>query len=278
MKIQSYLPQNSILRKSIRCIYVIEQNEDESSESFLILPSISAYLSVSQNVVSYEENERIVVESSGENQLDSSVQFGLKGSTIYEYRGNVKEICIVFNPLCIFNFFNEDVLLKSSANGESFVADIDYEKRIDRILNLPHHAEIIAEIEKYLLEKHSLFSHPYLPQAMAALEVTDTETHATIEELAAQLKITRQTLNNQFKKYLNLTASEFRQICRFRRFIQAKLIDENKSKLTDFVYDFGFFDQSHLIKEFKKYTFLKPNDFFRKLDRSKDNSILVIWQ
>lgn len=31
-------------------------------------------------------------------------------------------------------------------------------------------------------------------------------------------------------------------------------------------------------KEFKKYTFLKPNDFFRKVIHSNDQNIIVIWQ
>lgn len=277
MNIQSFKPQNSILSKLIECVYILEKIEDKQSDSFIILPSISAYFSVSVNTISYLENEKIVVESTSTNPLDSSIQFGLKSSTVYEYRGKIKEICILFKPLAIFDFFAEDLLLKDSSK-QLFIPDGDYQANITRILDLTDHAQIIAEIEKYLLGKYTPFAHPYLRQAVAELGITDSEKPIKLEDLSKKFKITRQTLNSQFKKYLNLSASEFRQICRFRKFIQAKLIDKKKSRLTNLAYDFGFFDQSHLIKEFKKYTFLKPNDFFRKLTTSENNQILAIWQ
>lgn len=275
MQIQSFKSENPILKSSIKCIYLIEQAGLNDSGSFLILPSVSSYFSVSLNTVSYSKDEKIIVESTNNQILDSDVQFGLKSSTFFEYRGKIKEICVVFNPLGIFNFFDEKNLLEKSI---PFIPDSDFENIIKEILHCPDNDQMIAEIENYLLLRYKTFSHPYLRQAIEELEVTDVEQQITLEELARKLKITRQTLNSQFKKYLTLSTSEFRQISRLRRFIQAKLVDEDNTKLTDFVYDLGFFDQSHLIKEFKKYTFLKPNDFFRRLDHSKDHSILVIWQ
>lgn len=278
MQIRSFIPQYPIIQKLVRCIFIIEQEEDHKSARFLILPSVSTYLSVSLNTTSYAENEHIIVENTDKNQLDSSIQFGLKSSVSYEYRGNIKEICLVFNPLTIFDFFDEEILLKSIENDQAFLPDRDYEENICRILNITDDKQIIEEIEQYLLKKHKPFSHAYLHQAIDELANNDSENYLSLDKLAQKFNITRQTLNNQCKKYLNLSASEFKQICRFRKFIQAKLFDENNLRLTDFVYDFGFFDQSHLIKEFKKYTFLKPNDFFRKVDYSKDNQVIVIWQ
>lgn len=275
MKIQSYKPQNSILKSLVKCIYLIEQAGLNDSGSFLILPSVSAYFSVMLNAVSFDKNDRIVVRSTNEKILDSDIQFGLKNSTIFEYRGKIREICVVFNPLGIFNFFDENVLLKKDY---PFIPDGDFENIITEILCCPDNDQMIAEIENYLLSRYKPFSHPYLRQVIEEVAFTDVEQQITLEELARKSKITRQTLNSQFKKYVNLSTSEFRQISRFRKFIQAKLVDENNTKLTDFVYDLGFFDQSHLIKEFRKYTFLKPNDFFRQLAHSKDHSILVIWQ
>ncbi|HQU86604.1 MAG TPA: helix-turn-helix domain-containing protein [Pyrinomonadaceae bacterium] len=278
MKICSHTPQNLILKDLIRCVYVLEHDENAPADSFLILPSVSSYLSVSQKTKSFTENEVIIVEPCEENLLDSSFQSGLKSSCIYEYRGKVKEICVVFNPLAIYDFFDEEILTAAIENKRPFLPDENYRTNINRILNITDNARMLAELEDFLLSRHRPFRHSYLRQAVEKLTLMDEEDQITLEELAKSLKITRQTLNHQFKKYLDLSASEFKQICRFRKFIQAKLIDENNSRLTDLVYNFGFFDQSHLIKEFKKYTFLKPRDFFKKVDCSKDNQIIVIWQ
>jgi AraC-like DNA-binding protein len=278
MRIQTFIPQNQILSAAIECIYLIEQEENEESESFLILPSVYTYLSISLNTSSRGTDNHISVTASPEKNLDSSVQFGLKSSCIFDYCGKIKEVCVKFKPLGIYNFFAENVLLTSAASDQSFFPNDKYEAEMKRILSCADNHIIISEIENYLLAWYHSFSQPYLSQIVTELESADSEKPVSVEKLALKLGITRQTLNNLCRKYLNLSASEFRQICRFRRFVQAKLDAETNSRLTDFVYDFGFFDQSHLIKEFRKYTFLKPNDFFRKIYHSKDQTILVIWQ
>lgn len=249
------------------------------SESFLILPSVYSYLSVSLDTVSEKiDDNTVMIRRTSENFFDSGVQIGLKSSCVFEYRGKIKELCVKFKPLGIYNFFDERILFDSINNTAPFIPDDNYKKTLIEILNYPSNSDIFAGIEEFLLQRSESFSHPYLNNVIDELERADSEKPFGIGELSEKFNVSRQTLNSQFKKYLNLSPSEFRQICRFRKFIQAKLIDENPTCLTEFVYKFGFFDQSHLIKEFRKYTFLKPNDFFRKLDYSKDQNILVIWQ
>lgn len=278
MKIRSQQPTNKILRDAIRCIYVIEQDADGPAESFLIFPSVSAYLSISLDTVSTVENDVIAVEATSDNRLDSSLQLGLKSSSVYKYRGPLKEVCIVFNPLSVFDFFDEETIFELSCNGQPFIPDEGFETAITSAITLSDDAEMLAQLESYFLSRYHAFRHPYLSQAVAILQSSDTEGQLAIEALAGRFNITRQTLSNQFRKYVNLSASEFRQISRFRNFVNARLSDERGLTLTEFAHDLGFFDQSHLIKEFRKYTLLKPNDVFRKLDRLSDNNILVIWQ
>jgi AraC-like DNA-binding protein len=278
MRVQPYVPQDPILQKSVECIYIIEHPENSKSASYLILPSVYSYLSVSLNTVSETISENtVLVRGVLNNSLDSDVQLGLKTSCVYRYQGRVRELCVRFTRLGIYDFFDEKVLLKSINSSEPFIPDDNYRKTITDILNYSSDDEIFAGIEKYLLGRYSPFSHPYLNDVIGELERAGSEKPPGIEALARSCGVTRQTLTTQFKKYLNLSPSEFRQICRFRELIESKLDDEHKTGLTDYVYDFGFFDESHLRKEFKKYIFLKPNDFFRKIYRSPDENVMVIW-
>lgn len=279
MRIQSFVPESPTLSNSIECIYIIEQTRGNRSDSFVILPSIYSYISVSLNTVSETIDDTCVtVRETAELTFDSSVQIGLKNSCVFKYNGRVRELCIKFKPLGIYDFFDKKILLKAARSAERFIPDDAFRERLSSILSWPDSGRIFSETEKYLLSRYSPFTHPYLRRVVSRLETADVEEPLRLPELSKELNISRQTLNNQFKKYLNLSPAEFNQIRRFRKFVRTKLVDKNNPSLTDLVYELGFFDQSHLIKEFKKYTFLKPNDFFRKISHSDDTHILVIWQ
>ncbi len=276
MHIQSYNLQNPLLCDVIECIYVLAHTESDWSDSFLILPSVDSYLSISLNTATTTTNNVVVTTETEEPFFDSSLQIGLKTPAIYRYKGNVKEICIRFKPLGVYAFFNQKKI--SLQETETFIPFDDYEATMIDLLKKENALKMIAQLEQYFLKKYHLFSHPYLFAVLDALQVMEMDKKISLEALAQQQHISRQTLNTQFKHFLNLSPSEFKQICRFRAFIQTKLDNTYPARLTDILYDLGFFDQSHLIKYFRKQSLSNPLDFFKKINFSKENKILLIWQ
>lgn len=271
MKIQDHVSQHAALKELVECFFIIEHSDGDAHQKFLILPSVDTYLSISLDTRSWVEDHIIITDGSQKNTFESVMQVGLKTPCIYEYRGNVKEVCIRFKPLGALSFFD------LPASGE-FLPFENYREMLTRILLLDDSSEIFRQIELFLLSLLKKFTHPYLSSVIGDLQTTGADTKINLEELAKKYKVSRQTLTNQFKKYLQLSPSEFRQICRFRKFIAVKLADENNSNLTEIVYDIGFFDQSHLIKYFHKYSFLHPLEFFRKINFSDNGKVLLIWQ
>ena len=69
---------------------------------------------------------------------------------------------------------------------------------------------------------------------------------------------------------------QYRRICRFRSAISNKLNSNQWKNLTELTYDEGFYDQSYLIKEFRKITNHNPNDFFKST--SKVDGDKIIWE
>jgi AraC-like DNA-binding protein len=276
MHIQSYNPKNSLLQSCIECFYLLEHSASDLSDSFLILPSVNSYLSISLNTVTTTE-QNVVLTSETESKLfDSSIQIGLKNPAIYQYRGKVKEICVRFKPLGVYAFFNQKALFLQQE--KTFIPFDDYEMTMKAILKLSDALEIVEQLEQYFLKKHNAFTHPYLFVVLHDLQVLDMDKKINLDTLARQHHISRQTLNTQFKQFLNLSPSEFKQICRFRAFIQTKLENAHTARLTDILYDLGFFDQSHLIKYFRKQSLSNPLDFFKTINYSKENKVLLIWQ
>jgi AraC-like DNA-binding protein len=74
--------------------------------------------------------------------------------------------------------------------------------------------------------------------------------------------INERTFQRMFKKYVGITASQYRRICQFQvSFAQVR--EKNFDKLTDVAYDNGFADQSHFIRSFKEFTEITPNDYLK---------------
>lgn len=76
------------------------------------------------------------------------------------------------------------------------------------------------------------------------------------------LKLTERSFQRIFKKYVGISANQYRRICQFQlSFIQVRTKQFNK--LTDVAYDNGFSDQSHFIRSFREFTHITPNTYLK---------------
>ncbi|MBO9200489.1 MULTISPECIES: AraC family transcriptional regulator [Niastella] len=81
-------------------------------------------------------------------------------------------------------------------------------------------------------------------------------------QMLQELNLTERTFQRIFKKYVGITASEYRRICQFQlAFYQLK--SGQFDKLTDVAYANGYFDQSHYVRSFKEFTETTPNDYLQ---------------
>ncbi|HEY4289207.1 MAG TPA: AraC family transcriptional regulator [Puia sp.] len=83
-----------------------------------------------------------------------------------------------------------------------------------------------------------------------------------LAQILQEVNLTERTFQRIFKKYLGITASEYRRICQFQlAFYQLK--SGQFDKLTDVAYANGYFDQSHYIRSFKEFTKTTPHDYLQ---------------
>ncbi|WP_426343874.1 AraC family transcriptional regulator [Pseudoduganella sp. R-32] len=83
-----------------------------------------------------------------------------------------------------------------------------------------------------------------------------------VESLAAALGVSRQYLANQFRDHVGLSPKLFARICRFRAARTAALAAEPGRHGHDWAtlaLDSGYFDQSHLIRDFQDFTGASPD-------------------
>ncbi len=96
--------------------------------------------------------------------------------------------------------------------------------------------------------------------ALAAIEAANGSVR--IETLAASLGVTRQHLSSQFRSQVGLGAKTYARVCRFRA--AAERIRNSASTERDWprlALELGYYDQSHLIHEFRELAGHTPDAF-----------------
>lgn len=81
-----------------------------------------------------------------------------------------------------------------------------------------------------------------------------------VDTLAAQLAVSRQHLAAQFRTQVGLSPKLYARIQRFRHATAALRVSEARD-WAQLAQDCGYFDQSHLIRDFKEFAGSTPQDF-----------------
>lgn len=74
-------------------------------------------------------------------------------------------------------------------------------------------------------------------------------------------------LDRNFKKYIGVSPKYYYRIVRFNQLLTVLYPENQKINWISLVNDFGYFDQAHLIKEFKYFTGMAPDQYRELLDR-----------
>ncbi|MES2151549.1 MAG: AraC family transcriptional regulator [Pseudomonadota bacterium] len=121
--------------------------------------------------------------------------------------------------------------------------------------------QALAKLQHMLLRRVASVARPGLAEAaLGAIE----RSHGAlrIETLAKSLGVSRQHLASQFRIRVGLGAKQFARVCRFReasariRATPAEQLDWSRLAL-----DLGYYDQAHLIHEFRALSGSTPESF-----------------
>ena len=271
MQIDFFRPENPGLQNYIEGYYILNHSEDEGNVKYLTFPSIYSIVSV----VSHAENtvlpEIVSVKSSQFKSLDTSLVCRFNKPICFEYSGNIKEITIAFKPLGLNIFLKKELKDYSKGGFDAFVPFLDYEREMETIIAIKDQKLLVKCLEKYWVDKVNGFRHPFLHEAISLIE--EKPNISTIA-LANQFDVSQKTLIKHFKHHICKTPSEYKRIFRFRKALETMRTGKNEvTNLTDLSYISDFFDQSHMITNFKSLTGLPPKSFFKNLTTVIDSKI-----
>lgn len=144
----------------------------------------------------------------------------------------------------------------------------------ERLLNTASLEARFLGVERWLLArlKPRAIIHPAVRWAVDKLAASGGR--VPIEELAIQTGFTRKHLGNLFQQQVGLSPKALARVHRFRGALQ--LLDRANGQVpwAELAEQCGFYDQSHLINEFRRFTGFSPVELAKR-DRPDSGSVVL---
>ena len=126
-----------------------------------------------------------------------------------------------------------------------------------RLAQLSATAERLACVEQFLLKFIQRWPKPNAIVAQAVGLIEAAQGRVSVEALASALRLSVRQLERKFTQHIGLSPKTF---CRVTRFHLAKSLLESRREPSgcDLAYACGYYDQTHLIQEFRLFTGQTP--------------------
>jgi AraC-like DNA-binding protein len=142
----------------------------------------------------------------------------------------------------------------------------------EQLLEAYSDAEKIMVMNRYFLKLLNSTSTPASAITYAQDIIHASNGLVNIEKLATSINTTRRSLERNFLKQVGMTPKYFSRVLRINYAFRQKQTDPI-CNWQDIIYNCGYFDQSHFIKEFKHFTGTTPELFY--LDEHKIKEVCV---
>lgn len=190
-------------------------------------------------------------------------------------QGKIRLITIVFKPFGAKPFF--DFPIFEIQNNIIPIKDINNKEWLDlenRLGDCVDNKSIVSCLENNLLkklEKNTLFnsySSINNERIMLAINrIDDSKGTINIKDLSSLVCLSDKQFNRIFADYVGMNPKNFLRIIRYQSVLlklqNSNIKDTKAVDFVDLVYDCGYYDQSHLINNFKEFTGYTPKEYIK---------------
>ena len=259
MQHQEFEPPEA-LRDSIKCFWYDSRDSGELPSSFEVLPDGYAE-------IIFHFGGHCSISSNGELlPLPSPFMMGLLNQPVHFYTKNRLEIIGVrCFPWTVFDLLG----LPSDKSGlRLFKHPI---VQLQPALNASMHAgridEALTQVKEYFLNARSQVAIDTI-LFKAGVALTKAKGAMPVSQVAAAAHATVRTLERKFKHSSGYTVKDVSGLMRFEQ-ARNQLWQCPNSSIAGLAHELGYADQSHLSREFKRYSGVTPAAFARKAKKGK---------
>lgn len=131
---------------------------------------------------------------------------------------------------------------------------------VEKLLYMEDLSDCIKIVEPYLLflSEKSRFNTPVTEKV--ARKLTEEKPPLSIAQLAAENHLSLRQLERVFLKEVGVSPKTLYRMLRFDRLLQSQM-NASFTKWSATAYEFGYYDQMHLIRDFRKFLGITPSAF-----------------
>jgi AraC-like DNA-binding protein len=130
----------------------------------------------------------------------------------------------------------------------------------ERILAARNNHERVSILSAYLIKRCRANAQPESSIQACIKHIIHSRVQLPIEQTAALFCISARQLERKFKTITGFAPKSFASISRFQHALHS--YGSSYKNLTDIAYECGYFDQSHFIHDFKKFSGYEPGSYF----------------
>ncbi|TZF99041.1 AraC family transcriptional regulator (plasmid) [Chryseobacterium panacisoli] len=250
------------LRDTIKCFWYNRRDYGEKQSGFTVMPDGYA------EIIFHFGSGCSIAHQGILQDLPSPFIMGLLNQpALFHAQNQLEIIGIRCFPWTVF-----DLLGLSSEKTENGVHTLEHPvAKLQAVLNdlvsQRKIEEAVSQVEQYFLKLHSLITiDSLLFKAGAAMRKNNGA--IPVNQVADSAHTTVRTLERKFKKSSGHTVKDVSGIMRFEQ-IRNRLWHVPETSIAALAQEFGYTDQSHLSREFKRYSGTTPAVFAREAQKRK---------
>lgn len=181
-------------------------------------------------------------------------------STQINFSGKVKLVAIIFQPTGAMSFFrtpaSEFIHRKIAIDSLNDPQLMELEKRL---IDSPDLQKSVYWIEQFLVKRFYQCDDYKTKRLSEAINLIN-QGKSLISELASSVCLCPKQFNRIFTESIGTSPKEFTRIIRFQKTLY-QLQRYSQTTLSQLAETNGYYDKSHLIKEFKEFSAYAPHEF-----------------
>lgn len=250
------------LKSVISCFWYTRRESGEMQSSFEVVPDGYA------EIIFHFGGDLSISNNGILEPLPSPFMVGLLNKPVLFYAKNCLEIIGVrCFPWTVFDLLN----LPSGKDGvrilEHPIAQL--QSIVTEYIDSGNIADAVAQVQQFCMNAQSgIAADTMLFKAGVAMR--EAKGTLPVSEIAAAAHATIRTLERRFKKSSGYTLKDVSGLMRFEQ-VRNQLWHHPYVSLAAMAYELGYTDQSHLSREFKRYSGTTPAAFARKAKQWKQS-------
>jgi AraC-like DNA-binding protein len=183
--------------------------------------------------------------------------------------GSFRVIGAYLKPAALKTLFNIDASELSNKNIP--LEDLLADSILEQLVNAVTLEDKITIISDFLLLRVQEVKHNNQKAIYASSLLAYDK---SLKEVRLELNTSERTLERLMKEHVGISPKSFSRIMRFQSSLN--LYRNNAfDNLTDLTYQSDYFDQSHLIREFKEFTGVSPKSFLLQTEEQLINYLKI---